>query len=511
MESSKNKQILRNTMFMYSRMIIMLIISLFTARIVYNTLGIENYGTYNVVAGIIVFFTFLNNGLNTATKRYVTSEIATGTEKSISHVFNTCIIAHFIIALIVFILAEAIGVYAVNEILNIPPDKFYAANWVYQLSVITAVLGIIQSPFGAVILAYEKMDIYAYFTIADVIFKLIIVYLVQAISGDKLIVYSLLIFGVSIINMAIYRIYTYKTIPVCRLKNFRLDKPLLKEIFGFTSWSLAGQAAVVGTNQGVSVLINIYNSVVINAAMGISNTITNTVQGFINNFQIAFNPQIIKSYVTKDYKYLETLMIRAAKVSSFLVIIFLVPLIFEVSNVLTLWLGDSYPQYTEKFCILVLFANYIEAMSAPLWMMIYAQSNIKGYQILISSIYSLNFWGSWIVLYFGANPYYVIIVRIIIYSVLLIIRLYYVKILFPQFNKLKWFSNVVIKGFIIIIISLIPTYYSSYYIHINLFFNILFTTLVSLLITTPLIYGIGLDKQEKSYIKCLITKKIHKR
>lgn len=175
---NKNRTIIKNTIFMYSRMLVMLIISLFTARIVYNTLGVENYGTYNIVAGIIVFFTFINNGLNAATKRYITGEIAKGDEKSISHVFNTCIIAHIIIALIILLLSETIGIYIINEVLNIPSDKLYAAHWVFQLSTISAILGIIQSPFGATILAYEKMDIYAYFTITDVIFKLIIIYLV---------------------------------------------------------------------------------------------------------------------------------------------------------------------------------------------------------------------------------------------------------------------------------------------------------------------------------------------
>lgn len=477
----------------------MLIISLFTARIVYNTLGVENYGTYNVVAGIIVFFTFLNNGLSTATKRYVTGEIATGTEKSISHVFNTCIIAHIIIALIVLILAEAIGVYVVNEILNVPSDKLYAANWVYQLSIITAVLGIIQSPFGAIILAYEKMNIYAYFTITDVIFKLLVIYLVQAIIGDKLIIYALLIFGVSIINMIMYRVYTFKMFPVCRLKNIYIDKPLLKEVFSFTTYSLAGQAAVVGTNQGVSVLINLYHSVAVNAAMGISSTITNTVQGFVGNFQTAFNPQIIKSYASKDYAYLENLMIRAAKISSFLIIIFLVPLVFEITNVLTLWLGENYPQHTEEFCILALISNYIEALSAPLWMVVYAQSNIKRYQIMVSLIFSLIFLGSWGVLALDAKPYIVMLVRILVFFILLMARLHYLKFLLPQFQTKQWFYNVVLKGFIIILIALMPTYLVSLSNLSNLFLHIALTTISSLIFSSICIFFIGLEKQEQAF------------
>lgn len=510
MESSKgkNKQILKNTLFMYSRMIIMLIISLFTARIVYNTLGVDNYGIYNVVAGIIVFFTFLNNGLSSATKRYVTGEIATGTEESISHVFNTCIIAHCIIALIVLILAEGIGIYVVNEVLNIPTNKLYAANWVYQLSVISAILGIVQSPFGALILAYEKMNIYAYFTIIDVILKLLVIYLVQAIIGDKLIIYAFLILGVSIINMLIYRIYTLKSFPISSLKNLRIDKLLLKDVFSFTTYSLAGQAAVVGTNQGVSVLINLYYNVAVNAAMGVSSTVTNVIQGFVGNFQAAFNPQIIKSYASKDYEFLETLMIRAAKISSFLIIIFLVPLLFEVKNVLTLWLGNEYPEYTEAFCLLVLVSNYIEALAAPLWMMVYAQSNIKKYQFIVTSIYSLNFFGSWISLFLGIPPYHVMTIRIFVFILLLVVRLYYVGLLFPDFHKYQWFRQVVLNGFIIIVISVIPTYITYRYIdHQYIILEIIIITFVSLLFTIPCIYSIGLNKDEKKMILNLINKR----
>ena len=263
----KNKKILINTLYMYIRMFIMLILSLFTARIVFNTLGVDNYGIYGLVAGIIVFFSFLNNGLSAATKKFVTGAIVDESE-SISHTFNTCIIAHFIISLIVLFLSETIGIWIVNNVLNIPHDRIYAANWVYQLSVIAAILGIIQSPFGALIIAYEKMNIYAYFTIIDVVFKLFIIYLIQYINGDKLIIYSILIFTVTLINIVIYFVYTYQQFPLCRIQRIRLDRKLLKEIFSFTSWSLFGQAAVVGTNQGTSVLVNVYNSVAVNAAMG---------------------------------------------------------------------------------------------------------------------------------------------------------------------------------------------------------------------------------------------------
>lgn len=498
--TTKTKRIFKNTLYMYLRMLIMLVLSLFTARIVFNTLGIDNYGIYNVVGGIIVLFTFINNGLNSATSRFITAEIANGTQERISHVFNTCILSHIFIACIIFLLAETIGLWIVNNLLNIPEDRMYAANWVFQLSVISAILSVIQSPFGATILAYEKINIYAYFTITDVIFKLLIIYLVQAIKGDKLIIYALLIFLTTIINTIMYRVYTYKKIPICRLKHIRYDKSLIKEILSFMSWSLAGQAAVVGTNQGTNVLINVYHNVSVNAAMGVSNTITNTVQGFVGNFQTAFNPQIVKSYISKEFDYLQALMIRSAKLSSYLIIIFLVPLIFEAKNVIVLWLGSNIPQYAVEFCLLTLIANYIEALAAPLWMMIYAQSNIKKYQIITSCIFSLNFFGSWLFLFLDFPPFFVIIIRIVVYLLLISERLYFTKVYFKDFNYIKWTKEVIIKSCLIIAASSSLTFITYNLFNLPLFFHIAYTTCISLCFNLVLIYILGLNKQERNFI-----------
>ncbi len=505
--TEKNKLIVKNTLFMYGRMLILLLISLFTARIIFNTLGINDYGTYNLVAGIIVFFTFINKGLSTATNRYITAELAKGDDQSASHTFYICILAHLFIAAIILILAETIGLWGVNYILNIPDDRMPAANWVYQLSVITAVLNVIQSPFGSVIVAYEKMGIYAYFTIFDAIAQLAIIYLVQAINGDKLIIYALLVFVVSIVNMLLYRIYTYQTFPICRMKHRKSDKALLKEIFGFMSWSLTGQAAVVGTNQGVSVLINIYHGVAVNAAMGISNSITKIVNGFVSNFQMAFNPQIVKSYVSEDYSYLQSLILRASKISSYLVIIFLVPLMFETGNVLSVWLGE-YPQYAVEFCVFTLISIYVEAISAPLYMTVYAQKNIKSYQIVISMVYSLNFFLGWLVLYLGAVPYSVIIVRIFVFIALMVIRLYFTKKIFAQFAIRGWFAKVFLNSLLIFSAASLVTGYVASAIECGKLLHIIFTTFVSLSISAPMIYFIGLTQRERLFIKEKIIKVI---
>ena len=504
-----NKRIAKNTFFMYARMLILMGVSLFTVRVVFNVLGTNDYGTYNIVAGIIVFFTFLNSGLSSATKRYITAEIANGTTESCKHVFNTCVVAHFIVAGIIFLLAEVIGVWTVNDILNIPSDRIYAANWVFQMSVFSALLGIMQSPFEAAIVAYEKMNIYAYFSIVDVILKLLIVYLLIVLPGDKLIVYSCLLLGVSFITVFINRIYCYRSFLICRWY-YKKDVPLLKDVFKFMSWSLLGQAAVVGTNQGVSVLINVYFNVAVNAAMGISNQIVNIANRFVTNFQVAFNPQIIKSYANKEYDYLLTLIFRASKISSFLIIVFLVPLIFEAPKLLTFWLGN-YPEYTIEFCIFTFIAIYIEAIGAPLWMLVYSQTNIRQYQVVLSSVYMMNFFLGWISLSMHQPPYVVIIIRIFIFVVLLGIRLYYASLLLHLLNKKRWIWQILIKGIVIIMISCVITGVLSKVVVLPNLFHVLVISILSLCYTLPLCFCLGLDADERLFcINIFKNKILHK-
>ncbi len=496
---NKSKLIAKNTLFMYARMLVMLVVSLFTARIVYNTLGVENYGTYHLVAGVIVFFSFINNALSTATQRFITAQIAQGNEEKIRDTFNIAMVAHLIVAATVLILAQTLGLWIVNNVLNIPPEQIKGAQWAYQFAVIIAVLGIVQSPFGSLMVAYEKLNIYALFSIVDVVLKLAVIYAIQVLPGNKLIVYSALLLGVSVFNMIIYRTYSYLKMPVCRFKRVR-DKVALKEMFSFTGWSLFGQVAVAGSNQGVNVLINLFFNVTLNAAMGISNTITSTVNGFVRNFQVAFNPQIIKSFNNGEHQYLQNLLIRSSKLSSYLVLIFLVPLVFEMPNVLTLWLG-TYPPYTVELCILSLLCIYLDSIAAPFWMLVYAQSNIKKYQIIISSVYSLCFFGALFMLYIGAEPYSVIGVRAAIFVCLLIVRVYFTKHFFPQFNIKNWLYQVVFKGVMIILFSALVTGAASQIVKLSVFPHIAVVTIISLACTLPLIYLVGMNKGEQKFIK----------
>lgn len=506
--SENTKRIAKNTLYMYIRMLVQMAVAFYTVRVIFNVLGTDNYGIYNVVGGIIVFFTFLNNGLTSATKRFVTSEIAQGTVESGQHVFNTCVIAHVMISIIVLVFAETLGVWLVNHILNIPPNRMVAANWVFQLSIFSAVLGIMQSPFDAAIVAHEKMSIYAYFSILDVILKLAIVFILKVLPGDKLIVYAWLMFGTFFLTLLINRIYCYRTFPICKWR-YKKDTTLLKSIFKFMSWSVLGQLAIVGTNQGVSMLVNVYFNVAVNAAMGVSNQIINNVNKFVSNFQVAFNPQIIKSYTNKEYDYLLTLIFRASKISSFLIIIFLVPLLFETGNVLTLWLGAHYPQYSVEFCLLTFVAIYLEAIGAPLWMLQYAQTNIKQYQIVISSVYGMTFFLSWLLLLVpSVPPYAVIYVRIFIFILLLGIRLWYAHRLLSVLSLKRWLIEIVGRGLLIILIGACVTGACAKLLEIHTLAHILVITIISLCCTLPLIYLIGFNASERAFCTNLIRKKV---
>lgn len=505
-EISTNKRIAKNTLYMYLRMIVVMIVSLFTTRIVFKALGIDDYGLYNVVGSIIVLFGFINSGLTTATRRYITAEIANGDKDSQQNVFNLSLCAHGLIAIIIFILAETAGLYLVNYTLNIPEDRLVAANVVYQMTVLTAIWNVFQAPFQAAITAFERMNIYAYLSILDIVLKLVVAYIISNYSGDKLIIYSILIFASVFITTLVTRLYCIRRFDICRFKKPH-NKKLLKEMFGYMGWSLIGQFVVVLTSQGVSMLVNVFFSVAANAAMGISNQITNVVHQFVSNFQVAFQPQITKQYVTRQYDSLNTLALRASRFSSYLVLIFLVPIAFQIDNFLCIWLGD-YPEFAVEFCLLTLLCIFIDSISAPLWMMAMADNHIKKYQIIISIIYSFNFIGAWFVLKLGCAPYSVIIVRCFVYIVAFLARLFYIKEKIPNFSLLKWLHNSVLETLKIIIIPIVIMTLLANIQFINMYVELIAMAGAAFVLMVTSIFIFGLNKEERKLITAFIFKRI---
>ena len=487
---------------MYLRMLVTMVVALFTTRINYQALGIDNFGIYNVVGSVIVFFSFINVALTASTRRYITAEIAKGTEEGQRNVFNLAFFAHIIIAVVIVIIGETAGLWAVNHMLNIPEERMYAANVVYQLSIFTAVMNVMQAPYSAAITANERMNIYAYIAIFEVFAKLAVAFGVLYLPGDKLILYAVLMTVSSTLVILINRAYCHRSFSMCRFQKPH-DKRLLKEMFGYMGWSLGGQMMNVFTNQGVTMLVNMFFSVAANAAMGVSNQITHIVSGFVGNFQTAFNPQITKQYVAGNYDELNSFAIRTSRYSSYLVLVFMIPICCQIHEFLSLWLGE-YPQYAVEFCILTLFSIYFDAITGPLWMLITSDKDIKKYQIIISSVVSFNFIGAWIFLILGFPPYSVIIARLIVYLVSTAIRLVFCKEKVSSFPVSEWLKHAFFKP---LFISIVPV--ASFFLINQVSTNIPILDLIiksgTVFFITCLSIFVGLTQNEKMFI----LKKVH--
>ena len=498
-----NKRIAKNTLYLYARMLVTMFVSLFTTRINFQALGIDNFGIYNVVGSIIVFFTFINSGLTTATRRYITAELAQGDEESQRNVFNLSQLAHVFVSLIIVVLGETVGLWAVNDFLNLPQDRMFAANVVYQLSIFTAVLNVMQAPYTAAITAHERMNIYAYISIFDIFAKLAVALGVLFLAGDKLIIYAVLLTISSVMVIIINRIYCHRVFSMCTYQRPH-NKKLLKDMFGYMGWNLTGQAMVVLTNQGVTVLVNTFFTVAANAAMGVSNQITHIVNGFVTNFQVAFNPQITKLYVSKNFNELIELAIRSSRISSYLVLVFIVPICFQIKNFLSLWLG-IYPEYAVEFCVYTLIAIFIDAISAPLWMILASDKNIKKYQIVLTTIYSLNFIGGLIALLLGCPPYSVIIVRIIVYICTVTARLWLVKEKIVSFSCTKWLSSVLGGNIKVLIIPILCISIMMLFPLTNLILEFIIYGLIAFISVCLSIYLIGLTNKERNFVKAKLV------
>lgn len=501
---NRGKTIVKNTMYMYIRMAVLMLVSLYTLKVVYNVLGDEDYGVYNLVGGFLVFFGFLNNGLATAVKRYVTTEIATSDDERGRHVFGVCVEAHVMVAIVILLLAETIGLWVVNGLLDIPEGRETAANVVFQMSVIATVVGVLQSPYNTAILAYERMNIYAYMSIVEAVLKLGVALAIKYIDGDKLIIYAILVYAVSLINMAMYRIYAVRNFEICKW-TWPEDRGLLREIFGYMGWSVMGQAAVVSSNQGANILVNKYHSVIGNAAMGVSNMVTNTVYAFVSNFQSAFNPQIIKSYATQEYGYLKQLIIGASKLSSYLVMIFLIPIIFEIDKVMEMFLGH-YPTYAPEFCIWTLVGQYIDGMASPFWMVTSAQKDIKKYQICISAVYSMNVVVGWIAFAMGSVAYSIMIVRCIVSLGLLATRIAFAKRYFEELDIIEWINKVMVRSLIVISATSVATYCASTMISGDGLGHVVMVSGISVAVSLGMIWKVGLSGEERKMITNMARK-----
>lgn len=505
--NSSNKKVVKNTIFLYSRMILLLGVSLLTTKVMLEALGVEDYGLNNVVAGIVTFFTFLNFTLTTATLRYLTYEIGAGNKDELRKIFSNSLITHAILALFVIIAGESIGLYVVNYILNIPSNRLFACNIAFQLVILQSVFTLIETPFRALIISYERMDLYAYLGFFDAIAKLLICYLVKISIFDKLISLSVLQGTITISVTCIYIFYCHKYLRDSFTMSLHIDRKLAKSMIKFTIWNLIGSVASLLRNQGVNILINIFFGPIVNAANAIAYRINSAVTGFTSNFTMALNPQITKNYASRNHEQIKKLLISGGKFTFFLMMILSYPLMFEINTVLSLWLGDNVPKYTSIMAVLVLMLSLVETFNYTIGNAIQATGQVKYYQIVISGILLLNFPIAYLLYKFEYPPYTALCVSIFLAFIGLTVRLHFID------KQLKiapseYASRVFSRTFGVAVLAIIPPSVLVLFVAETIT-RLLTTCIVTVIINTTLLWFIGLEAYEKKFIINLINKKRH--
>lgn len=507
-QSANNKRIAKNTLLLYVRMLFGMLVSLYTSRVILQTLGVEDYGVYNVVGGVISMFTFLNSAMSSATSRYITFEIGKGNMEQLKKVFSTALQIHAIIALLIVILGETAGLWFLMNELVIPDGRMEAAMWVYQCSIVTAVVTIMSVPYNADIIAHEKMSAFAYISVLEIILKLAIVYLLVVLPFDKLKVYAVLVLMVGLLIRYIYTRYCHKHFEESHYIH-RIDKPLLKEMSSFAGWSFWGNLAGILYTQGLNMMLNIFFGPVVNAARGIATQIQSVVTQFVTNFQMALNPQITKTYASGELDKMHSLMFRSARFSFMLLFFLSLPIMLETNYILTLWLGIV-PENTVIFARIIIAISLIYTIANPCVIANQATGKVKVYQAVVGGLLLLILPISYIVLKMGAPAYSVFIVHFCVESVAQFARMYMLRNMI-DLPLLSYVKNIYlpIMGVVLLSVVLPMLVYNNMQEGIIRLLAVGMTCVVSVAMTSLFI---GMTRNERSFLidKSLKVLKIRK-
>jgi O-antigen/teichoic acid export membrane protein len=451
---TNNKTIAKNTFFLYVRMLLSILVSLYTTRVVLQTLGVDDYGIYGIVGGIVSMFSFLNASMSGATSRFITFALGKNDEKDVEDTFATALLIHIGISFVILLLAETVGIYFLEYKLVIPEARMEAARFVYQFSVLAMIVQVTQVPYNASIIAYEKMDIYAYVELLNVFLKLGIVYLVLVGNLDKLILYAVLYFLVNLLIAAIYRLYCIKKFNSCR---FRLiyRKEKLYPMLSFSGWDLYGNMSYSVNHQGINMLINMFFGVAYNAASSFATSIRGVIETLSSNVIQAFRPQIVKNYAIHNIERMETLMCNSLKFSLLLMMLFSVPVICETQELLLLWLG-TVPDCTDIFCQLLLIACIFNLINKIILIGIHATGHIKRISLITGTIYLLELPVIYVLFrWFKASPSFAYFATIITMSIVVSVNAYILKKQIPSINPSHYLRGIV-SGVTISIVAIVP-------------------------------------------------------
>lgn len=507
--SENNRRIAKNTLALYFRTFITMIVGLYTGRVMLQALGVENYGINAVVGGIVGMSALITSTMSQAISRYITYALGKGEKEGLKTMFSTSISAQIVMALVVALVLEVVGVWFLNSGANIPEGRMEAANWVLQCSIVSLIISLVGSPFGALIIAHERMAIYAYMSIVDVTLKLVICFVIMAYGGDRLILLALLQVAIAFGMQIFYGWYCGRNFEEAHYNPQVFDKRLMKELTAFSGWNLMNNGAYVFATQGVNMLINVFFGVVYNASRSVAMTVNGAIQGFVGNFTIAFSPQITKSYAAGDTSYAIHLVIKGTKFTWLMMYIFIVPVFMEADTLLQLWLGEV-PEQAALFLRFAMVESLAVSSGQNLFKLIQADGHVKKYTIQAAITAGFIFPLAWLSFYLGAPVWTAYLIFIVIFLILNLVRFYALKRLMP-FSIRQFMKDAIIPCLIVSVASFIVPIIVAYYMEqsvIRFFVN----GTVSVLWTIVCCVLFGLTKNERFFFydkaKLLINKYI---
>ena len=505
--SFNNRKIAKNTLLLYFRMLLTMAVSLYTSRIILNTLGVEDFGIYNVVGGVVAMFSIISGSLSAAISRFITYELGREGYDRLKVIFSSAVTIQVILAFLICILAEVGGVWFLNTQMNIPVERVVAANWVLQCSIFTFMINLISIPYNAAIIAHERMKAFAYVSILEVVLKLLVAFALYIVIFDKLKVYAVLLLIVALIIRFVYAYYCKRHFKECTYR-FIYDKEVLREMAGFAGWNVIGSSAGVLKDQGVNIVINLFCGTTVNAARGIAVQVNNATQSFVRNFMTALNPQITKSYASSDSEYLMKLLYKGSRLSFYMLLLLSLPIIIETDCILSVWL-KVVPEHTVNFVRLILVLAMCESISLPLITVMLATGKIRNYSIIVGGLNMMNFPFSYLLLYWGFEPESTILLAIVISQGCFIIRIV----------MLRKKTGLSARNFIrevymnIIIVSVLSCIFPMLIYNVvgDRVLRIVLVVVGSFISTSTVIYYVGCTSNERAFVKSKIRKLFKKK
>ena len=493
---------------MYVRMLIMMFIGFYTSRVVFKALGISDLGIINVAGSVLAMFSFINETFVTGTQRFLSFAIGEGNPEKLKKTFRCAFTIHVLIATLIFILGETIGLWYVCNKLVVDPNRFTAALWCYQLSIISTVIGIIQIPFQSALIAHEKISIYAYMSIYDAVGALMVAYLIQTIPLDRIIMYSSFTFAVSFMPTFFYNYYCRKHFKECAFR-CGYDKEIFKNMVGFSGWNTLGCLSGMGQGAGINLILNAFCGTVINGARGIALQANGWANKFVNSFLAAINPQIVKSYASGDIDRMSVLVINGSRFGCYLFLLLSIPLFLKIDFILNIWLGQC-PPYTIALMRIAMLETFFKTMGVLTVTAMHATGRAKLLNIVISPFLLLILPLSYFLFKIGFTPEMVMLANVIPWTIIPLIRVYLLKkCTNNQFSAHKYFVQVYLKTIVMaIMMFMVPFFFSLNILKSETFIDFMLVSIISVLTSSLVIYYIGINAHYREKLKLIVRQKI---